>query len=127
MNERKVVGATGDLRKEIGDVLSASAILLERPRTLHDRTAFSEEWSDCICALGLFTVVLDQLRFVVEGVDRTDAAWQEDQNNVLCFGREVGAAGGESLHLGECDSTKASARLPQHFSARKFTGHGQTH
>src|SRR6185503_12040747 len=83
---RKLVRHFGDVRKQVGNPEAAAASLAERPVRAMQETDLAEEGVRILARGHGFAVVGRQLRFVIERVDLTEAALQEDLNYVLCSG-----------------------------------------
>ena len=71
-----------------------------RHRTLHHLARLPEESQVLAFALQALPVELRQVRFVIEGVEVTDASAAEDLDHAFGFGRKVGRAGGSDRGLG---------------------------
>ena len=74
-NETDVIHATGDVRKEIGDLCSAFSAWRGLPLALKQ---------------SVFSVELFEFRFWIEGIDMRDAAGHEHKDDAFCPGGEVG-------------------------------------
>src|SRR5437773_1967297 len=96
---RRIVpwNAAGDVREEVGDVLTALAVLFELPLRPDDAAfvlvpAAAEGFDGDRLA-----VERVELRFVVEGIDVAGPAVAEDEDDRLGLGREVRLLWGERV------------------------------
>lgn len=132
VEEGEVVGEVAQVGQEIGDHFAGLAAGAEGPGGFHEGAAFSEERGDGVGALGFEAVVLGEIGFVVEGVDGRNSAGEEDHDEVLGLGGEVGvgsaeAGGGAGVageEVSEGESGGAAADFPEEFAARGTAGRG---
>jgi len=111
MNERRVVDAGGQMGQQFAHPLAALPVPGELPGRLHHGAALAEKRGDGVGPLRLLAVVFDELRLVVVGVDGAQAAGQEDHDQPLGLGREMGAFALQQLR--QRQSRGAAAHIPK--------------
>ena len=92
VKKRQVVHALRQVREEVAHPLAALAVLLERERAFQQPAGLAEEGVDFALAGQLLSVMLCEVRLVVEGIDMADAAGAEDLHDALGLRRKVRAA-----------------------------------
>ena len=90
--ETQIVDMLGDVRKQVGNILTALTILLEFPRRpkhtmLGDRFGFGKHAS--VIEFDHFTVAIGKRLFVVERINVTWPALHEQENDAFRAGGKV--------------------------------------
>jgi hypothetical protein len=90
VNEAEIIHVLVDVRKELGAMVAGLAILLEFPEVLHEPlTGAACAGVGELAGIGeghLLAILLFELGFVVEGIDLTDAALHEEEDDAFGLG-----------------------------------------
>ena len=135
MQKGHVIHAAGQVRHEAAHPLAGFAVLFPIPRAFHAGARDALEQFDLAARVERLAVALNQLRFVVEGVQLAGGAGHEHLHDALGLGLvvqtavEIGPAlteglrrvGGEKAvaaeEVGEGDAAETAAGLPEETTA----------
>ena len=127
-DNRDVVHAGGDVRKQLADRNPGLPMLREFPRTLHPFAIGFLLGAHLIEAVKRFSIEVGKFRLRIESIDVRDPAGHVTENDVLYFGSEMRRRSGEIRvgpirhESGKSHQTEAVGGSPQDITARQPRG-----